>query len=480
MADDPATAALIGEMNRMLAAVTAQAKAAGPKLRCTHCKSFPDEENGRLKLCGGTCGGSAHYCGPVCAKADWSRHKKVDGCGKLSKADVPAKPSRDLLHALCDAVMEADATQVERLLQQAPELAAARTSRRYEAWPFVTPLHLCCVMGGNRRLACLELLVKQPGMDLDARAGDPHQPPGAFNTRETPLILACTYSPDVALRLLELGARPDLVDWSGHSAKSRATQCLKPGEASVLVAALDRAIARCATSGAGRTADALREEGNAAFREGRLDAAEAKYRASLAQLVDPRTLSNMAAVTMRRAVELGRSIPAALRSANRPEDLARFPLEQLASTLPKIRAERGAWTDANHAASKALEANPSCPKAFYRQARAHMGVRDFPRALLDAREGLQACPGEPALSQLVTALTALGVRDDGCISNVYSPDAARANDMLRDERAPSEPCAFCAAPVPMPLKQWKYTCPFCICDLRVRVPPGAVDELRLA
>lgn len=317
-------------------------------------------------------------------------------------------------------------------------------------------------------------------MQLRARAGDLHEPPGPFNTRETPLILACAYSPDVALRLLELGARPDLVDWSGHSAKSRATQRLKPGEASVVVAALDCALARCATSGAGRTADALREEGNAAFREGRLDAAEAKYRASLAQLVDPRTLSNMAAVTMRRAVELGRSIPAALRSANRPEDLARFPMDQLAATLPKIRAERSAWTDANDAAFKALEANPRCPKAFYRQARAHMGVRDFPRALLNARKGLQACPGEPALSQLVTALTALGVRDDGSVSNMLSPDAARANEMLRDDSAPCQPCAFCAAPVPTPLKQWKNTCPYCICDLRVRVPPGAVDELRLA
>jgi hypothetical protein len=479
-------------LNDMMKLMVDKAAAAGPRQACSACARTPEKP---LKRCAGACGGKALYCDDACAAAHWPRHKQE--CGKAAApAAKLTREERSLLHTACDAVRSGDAAKLGTLLSCGVP-AGASTGSSYPDFPHCTLLHICCFFGsaeGAGKLACLNLLATAPGVDLDARMGDPCGAPGVTNTRETALMLACIYHPDAALRLLELGARADLVDWSGADAASRlrTSRHASAAQKKAVEAALAAATKRAA-SGAKR-ADALREAGNKAFRDGDDDAAAAKYAAALEAHVDIRTLNNLAAVHSRRAARLGRQNIIAKKELLADSALAMHPasaggraaasrLERgLEARLAGFRAERAAWMEALRYAFQARKLNPECPKAAYRAARGYMGIRDFPRALAAAREGAAANPEEPTLSRLIAELRALGVRDDGCVASATSEAAARAKTQLRagDGDAPAAPCPFCDAALPTPLAQWGAACPLCLCDPNATLPPGALDALRLA
>ena len=376
--------------------------------------------------------------------------------------------------------MEGKAADVATLLA-AGAPAWGKTGSSYESWPFHTPLHLCCTMGSeSRRLPCLDLVARAPGVDLDARSGDERLRPGMYNTRETPLILACIYHPAAALRLLELGARPDLADWAGNTARSRAAGLsasrASPAVKSALLAAIDTAL-RTLSSATSGPANALREEGNAFFLKGDMENAVAKYEASVALLNDPRTVNNIAAVRVRMAAQLGRSIPFGISSSMPMEAM---PMEKWTAALPHLRIENAAWQRAKEAASKANEANPRCAKASYRLARTHMGLRDWPRAMMIVSEGLSASPGDAKLKELRAGMLGLGVRDDGAIAHPMSAASAQALAEMRDDRTDAAPCAFCCTGVPLPFSRWQWECPNCLCDLRKKPSQAAMEAMRLA
>ncbi len=389
------------------------------------------------------------------------------------------RQQRGLLHTACDAVREGDAAALARALEQGAP-AGATTNAAYEDFPFCTLLHLCCFYGedhGAGKLECLNLLAAQPDVDLNARMGDPHMGPGCMNTRETPLHIACMYHADAALRLLALGARPDLVDWGGTTALSRLR---KSGHSSAKKAAIEAAMQTASSqdTGAVTRADALREEGNAAFRAGDDTVAQAKYEASLEARVDGRTLNNLAALHLRRATTLGRQNVAAWRRANSPSGVGTVDSTTSENVLRvNLQLEDAAWTDALRYALQARELNPACPKAAYRCARAQMGIKDFPRALVAAREGAEANPGEPTLMRLVTELRALGVRE--VLANAMSPETLRMKEMMRSSWGPTVWCPFCNIPLPLPLAQYGGHCLRCACDPETVVPPGKINQLRL-
>ena len=433
MADEDDLAQLV---NGMAGAAIKNLAANAPRLSCSACGL----STARLRQCGGQCGGVARYCDAACAAADWKRHKRV--CGKKTTGEAASAPgrapgARALLHAACDAVRAGDSAALASLLEQGAPVAL-RTNRSYADWPHCALLHICCFFAHSvaaGRLACLRLVLAAPGVDIDARCGDPDAPPGVQNTRETPLMIAALYLPAAVPLLLERGARPDLVDWCGRSAAALVDKSThaSAAEKAALRQALAEAQARRAGGAAGRQAEALREEGNAAFRARDWDVAAAKYSASLEALVDPRTVSNLAATHIRRAVAIAAATPPqaafdpATGRVHVPED--EEAAERVRATaeawLTGTRLERAAWDEALRFATQARELSPGCPKAHYRCARAQAGRHDLPRALLAAREGLKACPGESALTQLAASLVALGVRDDGCVAR-RTPQTWRA------------------------------------------------------
>ena len=322
-----------------------------------------------------------------------------------------------------------------------------------------------------RELECIELLLGVPGVDINARMGDPKTIPSYTNTRETPLLLACLYHAPGALLLLKHGARPDISDWSGYTARARLLEGdahHNPGDTARLLAALDTALAEHVASGAGAEAQALREQGNAAFRAGNVDEATAKYSASLMRLDDGRTWANLAAVHLQRARDFARQIHRGPRMHVGLADVSK--LEAI------ISRERAAWVECVTCSVRAAKMDPANPKAHYRHARGHLGGGCTTRALWAATEGLKACPGNPALAKLMADFRALGVPDQ--IPHPMSP-AVQLVDSMVDQGCEIDQCPCCAEAIPLPWKQWNDKCPLSTGKLSANIYSD-VNSLRLA
>lgn len=474
----PEFANLLKSMVDTLAAKVAEN---APRLACSGCACTPE----RLRRCGGTCGGAAKYCNAACAKADWPRHKKV--CGKAPKtAEAPADRDgeRALLLEAVEAVHFGKADALAALLARGAP-AGRLTGRSCVDWPHMSLLHVCCTFGyrqEEKRMACLRLLCAAPDVNVNLRSGDPCAAPGINNMQGTALMLAVTYLPAAVPLLLAAGARADLTDCHGATAASLISGSRgTPAQRDAMAEQLAAALAREAAGPEAHEADRLREAGNVAFRAGDWDASIAQYAASLKTRVDPRTVANMAAAHMQRAIGIARSagpMPSHEGWEGSIEELE----AAYKAWVTLLRAERAAWHEARTFASQAQSLNPKCPKVHYRVARAYAGIRDMPRALVAAREGLAACPGDAKLTALAAALAGLGVRDDGFVNSASSPEAARANAMLRGpggDDVPAGPCPYCGGGVPTPFSLLHGTCPFCLCRLDAQLPPGALDAVRL-
>ena len=366
------------------------------------------------------------------------------------------------MNAAVAAIDAGDVDKLRALLQQDGELAALALHKKHPDFAHCTLLHVCCF---RSQLLCLEALADTPGVDLDARFGDPTATTGISNTRETALILACMYFPAGALALLRRGARPDLTDWSGHTALSRLEQRARDRPHPLhpeVREALQAALAQYEAGPAGTEAAALRASGNEAFQRRDFEEAVGFYQRSLALLTDVRTMVNLSAIYLHRARAAG---------------IAKMHAQSDALWLDHHRHEYAQWMEALTTLIPATELAPKHAMVHYRIARAHLGLRDLPRALQSARDGLKANPDHPALHQLVHDLTALGVPDHA--SNRMSSIAERAKGLVLSGRAEVAPCPYCGASVPKPLAQWPM-CPFCACDHTRELPPNAVDNLRLS
>ncbi len=462
---------------RKLDDLLAEATKASPRLQCTACGRAPE----RLKMCGGTCEGAAKYCNANCAADHWPVHKR--SCRRKPPPPADAAPNdgldrkkrRELLNAAATAVTAGKVKLLKSLLDQGAPVSQ-RFNRSHD-WGGATLLHVCCMYGfqmPQARLACLRLVAASPGADLNVRFGDPLAPPGIDNTAETPLHMAAIYLPVAIPELLRLGARADLVTWQGQTAADLVASCKYASQAEKVryQAELEEARARWQSGEAGQRAQQLREEGNAAFRADDLDEALLKYTASLEACVDARTMANMAAAHMRRALAMMRSAAPPLALENHE------PHEALAACKRQARAS---WMDARHFADVATKMAPTCPKGHYRLVRAHAGLRDFPRAMSAARAGLSKCPGDPSLTKCAADLAALRVREDGVLSNMMNPACARIRALMDGPNKPASiMCVYCESPLPEPWRQWGDTCPFCASNPVQVLPPGALDAFLLA
>lgn len=310
-----------------------------------------------------------------------------------------------------------------------------------------TLLHAAVML--KRSADLIEFLVSR-GADVNCRSL-PYQ--------ETPLVLTGMYCPADVHVLLRLGARPDSADWHGSTALSRATEKREamermgwdghPGSTVAdyrgAASALEAALEGSADSPQGQSADRLREEGNEAYCAGDNTRAERLYSESLLLREDHRGFSNRAACLLRRAV----AVAAAEETEGGPRSEAAWAL----------------FKQALSDAGRAAKLSPTNAKAWFRQARAQMGLRDFPRALVAASSGLKHCPEDGRLSALCGALQELRVSDR--MTNTFSPyyqamqremmaHVMRGGDCVR--------CAYCCILLMAPMERWGATCPMCQCD----------------
>ena len=323
---------------------------------------------------------------------------------------------------------------------------------------------------------------------------------------ETPLILAACYlNLPAAERLLRHGARVDATDCHGHTALYRAEETGPRSARSVYggtsrvgssadgekLVALLRAEAerqRKDVGSGGRfratEAEAHRRRGNEAFARGAWQEAIDAYSASLRAHEDARTYANRAACWLklgharyveRRAThglfhqicdgeaKVVRWCPA---SYGRTESSDYWPFcsGMCASTCDNRAAEYKCRTvevctssvaqfyrSAVEDAGKAKSLDPTNAKAHFRQARANVGLRDFPRAVMCLREGLRHCPDSEALQTLLRKIEDLSNGEDlDRISNPFAPGHAemlrRGSEALANASAMIM-CAFCTTTI---------------------------------
>lgn len=214
---------------------------------------------------------------------------------------------------------------------------------------------------------------------------------------------------------------------------------------------------------AGAVANQLREEGNAAFKAGDYSEAYRLYTESLDTFEDYRTFANRAAVLLKQGAA------------------AMFPpgAGQQADGFGKISATTERIYDrAAMDALRATELKPDFAKAWYRQAKAQVGLRDLCRARMDAEEGLKACPGNAALQSLRAELVAIGVdMDEVRIANHLSGAAQEAFAQVQ-AGAPFITCPYCTRPVPTGGASGYDLCPYCAADpTRTDIDQSAIHRL---
>lgn len=331
------------------------------------------------------------------------------------------------------------------------------------------------------RSAALVDFLADRGADLEVRNAP---------MRETPLIMAGMYCPAAVHALLRRGAKPEAADWHGSTAVSRCRERLetmerlaaKEGAATdrpgrtipdfrAALAALEAALSAAARSPAAIEADALREQGNAAYQRGDFAAAERLYSQSLARFEDHRALSNRAACHLRRAVDI-----AAEEERPGPPGHLDEPPPAGAAGNPRSEAAHRLFMRCFDDAARAAALCPGNAKAWLRKARGQMGMRDFPRALFDANDGVKHCPGDARLLALQAALRELRVSN--AIRNAFSPKQAEfQQEMMRHMKSGGAMgrCAYCCMLLPAPLAKWGGKCPLCNCDPR---GGGVQDPLR--
>lgn len=212
----------------------------------------------------------------------------------------------------------------------------------------------------------------------------------------------------------------------------------------------------------GPEADARRRAGNACYAAGEYQDAANEYRKAIAVLAnDARAHANLTASKIRMAMEL--------------EQMSQLPLPPGCSPQMMRDAYMGGWQSAVEVGGKAATLDRASEKSAYYLVRAKLGLRDFPRALLSAREGAQRFPDSARLRSIVDRLEALGVPDGVAIGTERQVEDTKQRIA---QGAATGACPFCAMQLALPLPQpW---CPYCACNAEARVDARVIRQLRLA
>ncbi|KAI9016684.1 hypothetical protein DFJ74DRAFT_770284 [Hyaloraphidium curvatum] len=231
-----------------------------------------------------------------------------------------------------------------------------------------TLLHLCAFYDAR---ACAELLLDR-GADIEAKN----------KMAETPLILGCFYSPDVAELLLDRGAREGPFikgPPKDHPSRLKLVERLKEEENKT----------RSKGSARREAAGKLREQGNEEFRKGNVTKKALElYEGSLAHMQDARGFNNMAAAKLKLAIA---------------EETKEGAMSKEAYLL---------FVDVVQDAGKASMLDPESKKAWHRRARGYLGYGDLPRAKMHLKDGLKQFPNDPDLGHLLSELEALNAQVD--------------------------------------------------------------------
>jgi hypothetical protein len=174
--------------------------------------------------------------------------------------------------------------------------------------------------------------------------------------------------------------------------------------------------------------------------------------------------------------------------------------QDLANRLDPQRVEtqnaemaKQAFKRARHDAHKAASLEPAYDKAWWRLAKANVGLREFTRARRALDLGLSRCPGNAQMVKMIQGLDLLGVPpldarsgatpagtvvgavpagEGGRVEGLFgcegeSNEAAKTALGLVQAGHPHAPCPFCRGQVPLPLPVGE--CPHCACPCDVKV-----------
>jgi tetratricopeptide (TPR) repeat protein len=275
-------------------------------------------------------------------------------------------------------------------------------------------------------------------------------------TKETAMVIACYYGRHQAVKaLLKHNARLDISDWQGRNALIAAKTSLfvDPQDKKITLALVEEAVKKGkASSSLFNVANTLREKGNAAFTRGDWDKAISMYSQSIETYEDHRAFSNRSACHLKKAEH-----QAAMSDKDGVDwDAIRmYSKEALADAI------------------KATSLEPTFAKAWYRHAKAQLGLRDFPRTLWTLEEGLKHCPGNTAIENMVHTLEALGI--EAAISNPYCDAVAIAKAKLA-RGCDYDVCSYCGSATPLPLEEY---CLFCACTTSRRIEEKEIVKLFL-
>jgi tetratricopeptide (TPR) repeat protein len=277
------------------------------------------------------------------------------------------------------------------------------------------------------------------------------------NTKETALVVACYYGRHQAVKaLLKYNARLDLSDWQGRNAliaaKTAPLHYVERQEKEITLALVEEAVKKeKASSSRFDVANTLREKGNVAFTRGDWGGAISMYSQSIEKYEDYRAFSNRSACYLKKAQ----------RQAMVDNDgvdwntIRRYSKRALADAI------------------KATSLEPTFAKAWYRHAKAQLGIRDFPRAMWTLEEGLIHCPGNTAIENMAHTLKALGIKAE--LSNPYCDAVAEANAKLA-KGCDYDVCSYCGNAMPLPLQE---DCIFCACTTSRRIEEKDIVKLFL-
>ena len=389
------------------------------------------------------------------------------------------------------AIKQRRTAELDRLLGD-PTIAASVNDLDNDG---IGLLHL--IVFGDLDIEAIDVIVRRGG-NVDLR--NKHS--------ETPLALAALYKkPAFAERFLRLGASVTATDWQGRTVLKLAKETMffgKKPSAEVtkqLLGLIEDANAR-QCQGAGnelklQQATAHREAGNAAFNAGRYREALNEYSRSLELSEDYRTYANRAAVFLKLGLAQYRErrethglnhqisdgeakviqwVPDADGSCSTPDEYRHPPPGLPSGCFCDGQCSRsstfafrcrsvetldaaigGLYRQAVGDAARAKTMEPTFFKAYFRQAKGSIGLRDFPRARIALEEGLKHCPGNESLQKLLNELLALGVGERGeeglknlRFSNPSCPEVGTS--FAKGERAFKEGhalifCAYCAVPI---------------------------------
>jgi hypothetical protein len=276
----------------------------------------------------------------------------------------------------------------------------------------------------------------------------------SVSTQETPLQIAVMYGkPELVEVLLAHGARVDLVDWGGSGPIQTSKQKCSHGGAGDHACCKVMRLIRDAENGMKNDTELQKRAvnsrlvGNRAFAKQKYEDAREAYTKSIEDLADHRSYANRSLCNLK----IGRSILQQAPQGTYPSAVAQWGREAVAD------------------AHKALTIDPTFLKAHYRAVMGKMMSRDFPRAKLQVKEGLEDCPDNEELNDALRVLNEWGVPDH--ISNPFSEDAKRANELIQ-AGAEFRACGFCRAKTPIPLEH--DSCPFCTMSYFLEIDDHAI------